>query len=764
MSEGGQGGGKEVLAAPIAPEKIEGAKKRELIGIENVRYQASAVLDGEKPGQPLDRAKLDGVRARLVKNEAPDTTKITKGSVFEREEFWENLKDEQGGKIVLSKDQQVAKWVKDTNVFLGGFNGKAEETILKKIGMGDGAQALYDDYFKAHKGDLGYFAKKVVDGLDSDEISQNMALLQKIGKFYGEESAVVSRYLVEAVNNLQAEPEKYESYVGTAVAKFGEKMDDTELTFINGIHERGAKLDGKREKEEEERKKSKEAEEKAKRVGLITNDDVKEAIEKCKKIKPLLGGKNYDDKAISERTVSKYDDPFHLLLKKYYAIGDRVVCSAGGKDVAGIVDEDRAKEDRLYIKGADGKPLDISTFATIKRFVEETAEEKAVRDQKAAAEAANAGAAAKPGDGTQPNEGAGEAEKVKTPEELAKEIDEFSKQPHNEMTTKFLPVLQSLKQHDPSTQIKEGNFSHFTDNALRIFREIDKPEMVDKKEQLMRLVMIYDNLNFMTKVYPDDEAINYYKKQIGIFKPLLEKEGVGFTDLEGNDFDASKMVVAYDIAGVLKAGQKSVVERGIEYTLDGKPLRTMSLVLVGNRDIEDQAVAAKSGDGTQPNEAAGTAGEGRGDEEMRQKAEAVKKEIFDDAHKSGDEYVNGRRMEVQNLVAGQDNAKARELNELLNKDDGSIKYAETEDKLVSSRRDLGFGNLIIVTSGADHEHLERMLEETHFIQNMESGTGDMTIVRYTTADLPDDPTSRIIWELKKRYPDKVFILPISKTS
>lgn len=238
-----------VMTQPEVRES-EVKKEKRIINFDKARVHA-AIMTGERPGKDkiLDRAKLDAVRGSLIARNKPDVSVATNGSIYERLDHYENYKDETGRKVKLTEAQQMEIWMKEMNeIWLPQFKDRAKDKeILHKLGIEteNGAAGLYDEYFSEAKGggDLGYFAKKVVDNLSSDEIERHSILLTALGGIFGKDSAEVSKYIVEATNNMMVEDTAYEPYAKKAVDSFTELWGSDDHRIIHGIDKRAAKFE-----------------------------------------------------------------------------------------------------------------------------------------------------------------------------------------------------------------------------------------------------------------------------------------------------------------------------------------------------------------------------------------------------------------------------------------------------------------------------------------------------------------------------------------
>lgn len=262
-------------SAPIVPE-VE--KSKELLNKDKAGFQAAILRDGFKwaPGVTISKQDLQDVQTKIKENSFK-TEKITKGSNLERDEFWNGENSEYKGK---SFREQMGAWRDGTKKFIGGCSPEEQE-ILKKLGWeADKVDEGYKEYFGhekdgGHKGDVVYFAKKVAETLRREEIKKytETGLLEKIGGFYGKDSATVARILAEGVKNLEGET--FDEFSEEAVDQFNKGLSTMEVDFIDKIHERSDRWDGKQKQEEAEEKQRQEAKEKAAAERLAKENEKK---------------------------------------------------------------------------------------------------------------------------------------------------------------------------------------------------------------------------------------------------------------------------------------------------------------------------------------------------------------------------------------------------------------------------------------------------------------------------------------------------------
>ena len=223
----------------VTPAPHEIAGRKESLGKTTIGLQAALLLDGAMPhGATLNQKSLIDIKDIIDTGGHPPLTRITQSSYQERQTYWQQ---DQFNHLTTHTDRRT-EWERHTDQYLATFSTddkkKDEAAILTRIGIlnNNGAKGIYDEFFTARKGELGYFAKKVARELTQEEITKHTTLIQQIGKLYGKDSAAITRHLTEAIKNLT---DHTPEFLDEAQKQFSPGMEGTDL--LKGIQER-AKL------------------------------------------------------------------------------------------------------------------------------------------------------------------------------------------------------------------------------------------------------------------------------------------------------------------------------------------------------------------------------------------------------------------------------------------------------------------------------------------------------------------------------------------
>lgn len=186
-------------------QELETKTERKLINTEMAGTQATLLLGGTI-GETIDRAKIEAI----AKGEPVQTEKINKSSLAERDEYWNGEKSPHKDKTF---NERMEIWTEQTNKFLSQFKGKPEAEFFKRMNIDleneNSAREIYDSYFVEGKGDVGLFASKIAENNTTEQIEENMAVIQKLGKMYGENSAKVAGQLAEGIKNAQTDTDLF---------------------------------------------------------------------------------------------------------------------------------------------------------------------------------------------------------------------------------------------------------------------------------------------------------------------------------------------------------------------------------------------------------------------------------------------------------------------------------------------------------------------------------------------------------------------------
>lgn len=609
--------GIETNAAP----KPEALQSKELLNKDQAGLQASVLLDGlkwapDKPDKTISEKDLRDVQTK-IKDKSFKTEKITNGSNLERDEYWNGVNSEYKGQ---SYNEQMAVWKDKTKKFIEGRSFEEKE-VLKKLGWeAENVEEGYKKYFGlekdgGHNGDVAYFARKVAEVLKRDEIKSYAGLIEKIGGFYGKDSAKVARLLTEGVKNL--EDETFDEFAKEAMSQFNNGFTPIENDLIDGLNERSEKwVNDQKQKEErikkeEELRKEKERlrKEKEKKTdegqsekeirGLMVplikfDEDIKKKAteekfdfgpnfkfednfteDQIKRIKETEWGKGL---------IGEYQKKFELLTRK---INEAIEAKSAkfeetkieelkagdifrekGKDEHTLMFEGKGKK---IIKGAEKGVYTYNIvgkdFEFIPKYDITEEDSKGVVLQKLVF-----GAQA-------------QKSEAKTPEAIGKEIDgaiEKYNKSDSELVRKFVPILESLKGDHSS--IPEEDYKTLVGKALAVFEKVQGMEVSGiAKKQLEGFLEIFDSFYAGSKMGLDLGAKTYCEERMDKIKSILKEEGVEIIEgLEGKKFDPKIMEATNTVE--VEEDKVDTVTKEIRtgFNINGESLR-VPMVEVGVR-------------------------------------------------------------------------------------------------------------------------------------------------------------------------------------
>lgn len=187
---------------------------------------------------------------------------------------------------------------------------------------------------------------------------------------------------------------------------------------------------------------------------------------------------------------------------------------------------------------------------------------------------------------------------IKTPEAIAKELDEAIEKYNksSELIRKFVPILETLKGDHAS--ISDQDYNDIVIKTLSTFNkvsELQKAEIIDRKDQLKEFLDLYDVLYITNKGIASKMAAggdpseyinagNYFQERIDKFEGILRDEKVEkVQETKGVKFDSDKM----NSLGKQEVDKEEEVDTVLEeilpgFTLKGEPWRK-SNVKVGVR-------------------------------------------------------------------------------------------------------------------------------------------------------------------------------------
>lgn len=207
-------------------ETIEAGSETKLLSMETAGTQATLLLNGEV-GAEIDRVKIEAI----AKGEKPNTEKANKASQSERQEYWNGENSPFKG---MTFEQQLEKWHGTMQEFFDQYKGKPEAEFFKRIGIDveneNAVAEIHKTYFVDGKGDLGLFAQKIAQNNTAEQIQENKAVIQYLGKMYGEKSAKVVVEMTNGIKNAQAD---VDSFIQSAQAGIDKGDDMPGIDLVN---------------------------------------------------------------------------------------------------------------------------------------------------------------------------------------------------------------------------------------------------------------------------------------------------------------------------------------------------------------------------------------------------------------------------------------------------------------------------------------------------------------------------------------------------
>lgn len=256
------------------PAPVEVLRKPErLLNKETTGAQALMIL-GVEPSKAVDKIILNDTQKDNIRrcNEtgipSGHKEKINKASFNEREEYWENRKD-------IKKEERMNEWKRNINSFLDVYKKDAtkaaEQKFLKNI-LGLDAQksldevnadSIYATFMKGDgKGDVDFFAKRIVTTNTFDEIDKNQNLIRNLGNLYGKNSAKISELLTYGRTNVR---EDSEAFIRSAQENLGKRSYGEEVIWTE-LDKNSKRWEENENKKKEAEAKKKEDEEKRKKA------------------------------------------------------------------------------------------------------------------------------------------------------------------------------------------------------------------------------------------------------------------------------------------------------------------------------------------------------------------------------------------------------------------------------------------------------------------------------------------------------------------
>ena len=217
----------------VITTEVNADAETKLLSAETAGAQAILLLGGEI-STGIDKAKIEAI----AEGGPIDTEKANKVSLDERKEYWRGdnspFKD-------MTFEQQLERWKGKMQEFFDQYKGKPEAEFLQRMGIDvDSASAVAEaqkTYFIDGKGDVGLLAQTVAQNNTAEQIQENRALIEKLGKMHGEKSAKVIVEMAIGIKNAQTDIDTFIRTAQAAIDK-GDDMPGADLIkFVNAKKE-----------------------------------------------------------------------------------------------------------------------------------------------------------------------------------------------------------------------------------------------------------------------------------------------------------------------------------------------------------------------------------------------------------------------------------------------------------------------------------------------------------------------------------------------
>lgn len=275
--------------APVIPQqRQEGLlqlpeNQEQLLNENRAGLQAMLLLDRTDPSKGFDDTDKDEL-IKIAHFRKPNTEKVSKAARLERKKYWD---ENYGGK---KHEEREVIWRESANrYFMKTEWTDQQKEFLKNIGITDldkGGDQLHEVFRKKGKGDIGFFADKIVRNNSSEQIEKNKELIAELAKMYGSESSKIALLVTDGLRNLKENRDEFIEEARTQINQ-GENMEDYDL--LKQVEEGNKGWDTtvrEERKQHKEEKKAKKREEKAKTFSsrikrlFATTQQIKEAEEK----------------------------------------------------------------------------------------------------------------------------------------------------------------------------------------------------------------------------------------------------------------------------------------------------------------------------------------------------------------------------------------------------------------------------------------------------------------------------------------------------
>jgi molecular chaperone GrpE (heat shock protein) len=239
----------DIIPAPPAETQERPAEFGELLRPEHAGLQASLLLNAELPDPQagLDdprRQRLNTIKDAITNNRVPENsdTVSTNASLQKRDEYWTGHAD------------PMTEFLEKTNAILAQFGNHADQARIlnDKFGIStdNGAQALYDTYFRQNNGRTGFLSLQI-SNLTREELSltkaevitvtmndgtqRNISILDTLKTLYGEEADDLAlEDQAEAYINIKHNSDQF---IATAEAQFHQGDNMPGRDKLAGINE-----------------------------------------------------------------------------------------------------------------------------------------------------------------------------------------------------------------------------------------------------------------------------------------------------------------------------------------------------------------------------------------------------------------------------------------------------------------------------------------------------------------------------------------------
>lgn len=213
---------------PSPAAEVSG-KETGLLSAETIGVQATLLLGGEI-GTKIDKAKIEAI----AEGGHINAERANKVSLEEREDYWNG---ENSPFKSMSFEQQLEKWRGTMQAFFDQYKGKPEAEFFKRVGIDleneNAVREIYQTYFVDGEGDLGLFSQKIAQNNSAEQIQENRATIERLGKMYGKKSAKVMVEMTMGIKNAQTDIDSFIQSAQAAIDK-GDDMQGADLVnFLN---------------------------------------------------------------------------------------------------------------------------------------------------------------------------------------------------------------------------------------------------------------------------------------------------------------------------------------------------------------------------------------------------------------------------------------------------------------------------------------------------------------------------------------------------